>query len=104
MKQELYILHCSYCGAKPKMTTDRPQGRLQDVYRIACTCGQGSTLWSVSAAAAIRRWNRFAISEANEKFSRRYMRPAQTLEKVHLGLENGIISGIVAPMPINGAL
>jgi hypothetical protein len=55
---------CSLCGQKPEMKTDRPEGRMRDVYRATCTCEQGSShRWSVSDFAAIRLWNEIVTAE-----------------------------------------
>jgi len=52
------ISPCSSCGQTPEIEADRPEGRLRDVYRVVCECGQGSShKWSVSDFAAIRLWN-----------------------------------------------
>ena len=58
------IYPCASCGMKPTtLETDRPEGRLRDVYRVACPCGQGSFhRWSVSDLAAIRLWNEIMSS------------------------------------------
>ena len=54
----LDILPCASCGQIPKtQETDKPEGRLRDLFRIACTCGRVSPRWSVSDSAAIRLWN-----------------------------------------------
>jgi hypothetical protein len=36
---------------------------LRDVYRLACSCGQYSSRWSVSEGAAIRLWNEIAMEK-----------------------------------------
>jgi hypothetical protein len=57
-------LPCSSCGQKPEMETDRPEGRIRDVYRASCDCERGSFhRWAVSDFAAIRLWNEIMADE-----------------------------------------
>ena len=59
-------LPCDRCGAMPTPETSRPEGRLRDLHRLACACGQIPQHWSVSVAAAIRLWNRLMPSGMKE--------------------------------------
>lgn len=63
---------CLICG-KTKVTFEskRPEGRLNDVWRVVCSCGQTSRQWSVSQGAAARAWNR---TLAQEESVRGYIR------------------------------
>jgi len=46
------------------METDRPEGRIRDVYRASCDCERGSFhRWAVSDFAAIRLWNEIMADE-----------------------------------------
>jgi len=45
------------------METDRPMGRVRDVFRVACACGKAAPKWSVSDFAAIRLWNEIIATE-----------------------------------------
>jgi hypothetical protein len=65
------IQPCGLCGVAPVMETDKPMGRLRDVYRLICACGHSSPSWSVSAPAAIRQWNKFMTENADEGAPRR---------------------------------
>ena len=61
------ISPCASCGTKPEtLETDRPEGRLRDLYRVVCACGQVSPKWSVSDIAAVRLWNR-TMAEGGKK-------------------------------------
>ena len=63
----LEILPCGSCGVKPEtLETHKPEGRLRDLYRVACPCGQVSPKWSVSDLAAVRLWNR-TMAEGAER-------------------------------------
>ena len=55
------IRPCSKCKKVPAtIGTSRPEGRLQDLYRVVCECGNGPAQWSVSESAAIRLWNTYS--------------------------------------------
>lgn len=57
-------LPCASCGGKSQhLEATRPEGRMADVYRVACACGGASAMWAVSKSAAVRLWNRY-MSEA----------------------------------------
>lgn len=49
---------CQNCrGTDQKIVSDLPEGRINEVYRVECSCGAKPDAWSVSRLAAIRRWN-----------------------------------------------
>lgn len=53
------IKPCLACGGTDiHLESMRPEGRLSDVWRAVCSCGQTAQQWSVSRGAAIRSWNR----------------------------------------------
>lgn len=58
------IQPCLVCG-KTDITLEsmRPEGRINDVWRVVCSCGQTTKQWSVSKGAAIRAWNRNLAQE-----------------------------------------
>jgi len=64
-KQSAYILQpCLICGkTDTTFESKRPEGRLNDVWRVMCSCGQTSRQWSVSQGAAARAWNRTLAQE-----------------------------------------
>ena len=51
------------CGRLPKVVPGRPEGRIGNLYRIACSCGRMVPRLSVSVPAAIRVWNRIMADE-----------------------------------------
>lgn len=62
-----YIHPCASCGVTPEtIQTDKPEGRLRELYRIACVCGRAAPQWSVSDLAAVRLWNRI-MSNGSER-------------------------------------
>lgn len=62
-KENLPIIHpCIKCGKQPKVETSRPEGRINDIYRLVCECGNCPLQWSVSESAAIRLWNSYVAS------------------------------------------
>lgn len=72
-EQSTYVFQpCLICG-KTQVTFEskRPEGRLNDVWRVVCSCGQTSRQWSVSQGAAARAWNR---NLAQEESMRGYIR------------------------------
>lgn len=57
------ILPCSVCGGRNQtVESSRPLGRMVDVWRVVCSCGNFSAQWSVSKPAAIRLWNRYVTN------------------------------------------
>lgn len=66
------IQPCLVCGGTDtRLESMRPEGRMNDVWRVVCACGQTSKQWSVSKGAAIRAWNR---NLAQEDFGQDYQR------------------------------
>lgn len=60
------ILPCASCGSTvQRIEASRPEGRVADVYRVVCSCGGASAMWSVSKPAAARLWNRY-MAEAGK--------------------------------------
>lgn len=60
------ILPCASCGGnKQSIEISKPGGRTADVYRVVCTCGAASAMWSVTPTAAVRLWNRY-MAEPNK--------------------------------------
>ena len=58
------IRPCLACGGtNVHLESMLPPGRMQEVWRVVCSCGQTSQQWSVSQGAAIRAWNRNLASE-----------------------------------------
>ena len=62
-KENLPVIHpCIKCGKAPKVEVSRPEGRINDIYRLVCECGNCPLQWSVSESAAIRLWNSYVAS------------------------------------------
>ena len=62
-KENLPVIHpCIKCGKAPKVEVSRPEGRVNDIYRLVCECGNCPLQWSVSESAAIRLWNSYVAS------------------------------------------
>jgi hypothetical protein len=61
MLDKPFILAC-LCGNMPEIETASQLGRMKELNRVVCACGQASPQWSLSVPAAIRLWNRFVNS------------------------------------------
>lgn len=60
------MLPCNSCGGKELyFESNRPEGRVADLWRVICSCGCASKQWSVSQGAAVRAWNRY-MSQGHE--------------------------------------
>lgn len=65
------IKPCLSCGGVDiSLESMRPDGRLSDVWRVVCACGQTSKQWSVSQGAAIRAWNRNLAQDDDTTYKR----------------------------------
>jgi len=58
-KDTLFTLGtCNTCGGREQHFESLiPLGRTQEVWRVACKCGNASMRWSVTKTAAARIWN-----------------------------------------------
>lgn len=54
------IRPCLVCGnALDSIEASRPLGRIVDIYRVRCLCGNGTlSSWSPSESSAVRLWNK----------------------------------------------
>lgn len=63
------ILPCASCGSSDqKMEESKPEGRTSEVYRVVCSCGDASAMWSVTPSAAVRLWNRYMAETSKAKY------------------------------------
>lgn len=60
------IRPCLACGSNnARLESMHAPGRMHEVWRVICPCGETSQQWSVSQGAAIRAWNRNLATESN---------------------------------------
>lgn len=64
------IRPCPVCCNTPDLIeASRPLGRIVDIYRVKCTCGNGElSSWSPTETSAVRLWNKHNAQAIEDDF------------------------------------